>query len=116
MITGWQGHVLDTAFVEQLIYEVRWSLSIAPTVLTFGPVGTNDSAITPDNNPLIYSVFGLNVTDAGGGVVNGSPSTAGRGFILVKDMPRYVALNGGATGLSGSLTGSLIIRAFGYGK
>lgn len=112
-IAGWGGHVIDTANCNRLVYEVRWSLSAppsAPFVLT--PLGTNDETIAPDNNPLVCTAFGLNIAANGGGGFNCSLQATGRGFIEVTSLPRFVTLGGM---VSGGVSGTVTVRAYGFG-
>lgn len=102
------GHVIDTAGMDRLVYEVRWSLSGAPSVLVFNPMGTNDVGITPDVWFDQFDAVGPNLT-ASGQQINGTLQANGRGIIIIRNPARYMAIDTYFTGASGTIT----LRAFG---
>lgn len=103
------GHVIDTAGMNRLVYEVRWSLSGAPAALVFNPMGTNDVGIAPDVWFDQFSAVGSNLT-ASGTQINGALQSTGRGIIVLRDPSRYIAIDTYFSGASGSIT----LRAFGW--
>lgn len=103
------GHVLDTAFIDTLVFEVRWSLSATPTQLNWFLQGSNDASITPDVTlKPAAAEWNLSV-DIDGYTIKGALQTDGRGLVVYKDLPRYVKLD---TYTAGSFTGTITVRAF----
>lgn len=108
-----QSSVIDTAQMKALVFEVRWSLSAAPTTVSCALNGTNEPGVTPDVWIVTDGGAQPNLTPASppGTDVNGTLQASGRGLIYAKTMPRYAQLTMVVTG---SFTGSFSIRAFGW--
>lgn len=108
------GHVIDTVGMHSLVYEVRWKFDVAPDALYFAPLGTNDASIAPDI-PIPFDTRHSNLALADDGkIADASRRETGRGFIVLKDMPRYVAV---ATYAKGTFkSSSITLRAYGWGR
>lgn len=106
---GVNGHVIDTAYMDRLVYEVRWSFAGTPSALIFNPFGTNDVGITPDVWFDHVIAVGADLT-VSGTQVNATLQAAGRGIIIINDPARYTSIDTYFSGTSGSIT----LRAFGW--
>lgn len=108
------GHVLDTIHIPRLIVELRWVFDVPPDKLYFTPLGTN-SANHPDV-PLGFHVIehsNLHI-EHDGKVAEASNQETGRGFLTLRDMPRFVAV---ATYATGTFTmASITLHAYGWGR
>lgn len=107
------GHVLDTAGVEKLVYEVRWNFSTAPSTLQWDALGANDVSITPDTWIHPDSVSGPQIyIDADTYTIKGTSSATSSGLIVLKNLPRFVRLD---TYFAGT-TGTVDVYAYGIGR
>jgi hypothetical protein len=103
------GHVLDVGNAKAVVYEIRWNLSAAPTVMQWYMQTTNDVGITPDVTFRPAAAHWNLAIASDPYTIEGALQSSGRGVVIFKDLPRYVRLD---TYVTGSVTGTITVRAY----